>query len=311
MKARKPHLEDIYQSQDQNADQETRPPVRLAEYIQRSLRRQALINLLTGSLTILLTLALAFLIIKTYSVSPERRRGDTLRLLDYAPAYTLPPEDRWVLDYRQAATELDSAHLPQKAPLSVRWVMHAAYHLVSAEVALQVARPAEARVHLQNALRIFPEMTEVHRVLGAALLQQEQFSAAVPVLQQALQEDRSMEVLVNLGAALLNSNQAEEAETMFLAALQEPFAPAAIRKNLALLYKESGQTSQAINQFSLYTAAAPDDLDALRMYNSFLIGLGRPAEALKMLEQHPARHTLPIVLLLARTAADSLSLIHI
>jgi len=104
-------------------------------------------------------------------------------------------------------------------------------------------------------------------------------------LLMAMATDGESATLKNdMGAAYLQQKQLRKAEAQFKAAdqLQPGFAPA--RYNLALCAISRHRPNQAIQLLGQYLAQRPLDTSALRLQSTLLAQLGRPEDALYLLE---------------------------
>lgn len=295
-------LRDIFPAEP---DQEESEPLEtLSDSIEQGLKRQRLYNFLTG------LLAGALLVIVLFAAGMEyfHRRPESApppsRKNPYVAGYTLPVREQWALDYRQTAMA-DGAYSEGAKPLSTKWVKNAAYHLIMGEEALNQNNIDAAETHLTEALKIFPDLQDARRALGAAYLKQQNFNEAVPVLEEAAANDQTLDVMVNLGAAYIGAEQYEDAEEILQKALREYPDVAGVHRNLGLLYQKTHRTEESIAHFKSYFQLEPNDTDLAGQYASFLQSLDRTPEAIRFLEQMQSEDSLQVHLLLARISAEA------
>jgi tetratricopeptide (TPR) repeat protein len=219
------------------------------------------------------------------------------------PAYTLPTDEQWVLEYRKVAVEEDgSARLGPKK-VSTKWIKNTAYHTILGELALRQGELETAQNHFEIALTTFPAITGIRGDLGAAYLKQQHFERAAELLQKALTEGSSVATLNNLGVARLGLGEYEQAESVLRQALQQQPDLSGCYKNLALLYQKTGRTNDAVAAFETYLSANPQDAPLLERYVSYLTQAGRLRDAIGFLEQMDGADPLTVHLLLAEAAA--------
>lgn len=308
MKKRDSDIHDIYlsaEAAEAGPELEAGTAVRISEQFERDIRRHRMISFFSGLLAGGLLLVVTLAAIKDYASQQPEPEPVASKKNTYLAAYTLPSEEQWVLEYRKVAGLSSSEDVPEENLFSTKWIKNAAYHLIMGEQALEVDEPATAQAHLEEALRIFPGIQDVRRALGAAYLKQNNFPKAVEVLELALEEGRSLDVLVNLGAAYIGVGEYERAEELLLQALAMQPDLAGCHKNLALLYKAQERADEAVSHFAAYLSSAPDDVETIGIYTDYLIGLGRTEEAMAVLEDARTENPVSVLLLLARTAARS------
>ncbi len=173
------------------------------------------------------------------------------------------------------------------------------------EQALSLDHPETAQTHFEEVLKIFPDLQDTRRALGLALLKQGKFDAAADTLEQAVREEASFDVLINLGSACIGAGRFERAEAVLHRARSMRPASEGCLKNLALLYKQTGNLRQAEQHFQAYFRHRPDDLEMIRLYTAMLNKANRAEDAIRFLERLSPleRDPAAIPLLLAKTAA--------
>ncbi len=296
-------IRDIYRTKDASSEADATPEHKIAELIERSLRRQQIFNLSAGLLTLALVAILVSAFVNDFLLGPVADvpvRGKSSGV----PAYTLPADEQWVLEYRKVAVEADGSARPGPKKVSTKWIKNAAYHTILGELALRQGELETAQNHFEVALTTFPAMTGIRGDLGTAYLKQQHFERAAEQLQKALTEGSSVVTLNNLGVARLGLGEYEQAESVLQQALQQQPDLSGCYKNLALLYQKTGRTNDAVAAFETYLSANPQDTPLLEHYVSYLTAAGRPRDAIGFLEQMDgATDPLAVHLLLAETAA--------
>lgn len=302
MKKEDTDIHDIYRAKDSSSEEGAVPEHKIAEHIERSLRRQQIFNLAVSVLTFALATVLVFALVKDFllgSVADISVRKKSPGV----PAYTLPADEQWVMEYRQVAVEADSSARPGPKEISTKWIKNAAYHAIMGELALRLGELETAQNHLGAALETFPSMTGIRGNLGTAYLKQQSFKKAEEQLQKALTEDSSVAVLNNLGIARMGLGEYGPAESVFRQALQQQPDLPGCYKNLALLYQKSGRTNDAVAAFEKYLSLNPQDTPMIERYVSCLTEAGRLRDAIGFLERIDGADSLAVHMLLAETAA--------
>jgi len=295
-------LRDIYRVEELKPE-EAVPAWKMSELMQREIRRQWIFNLLAVVLVVVLISALAAALISSFWVAPEEIVS-AARKTPYIASYTLSPDEEWALEYRQVAFQADSSEPPGPKKFSSKWVKNAAYHIIMGEQALRMNDADAAQNHLETALATFPSATGIRRYLGEIYLQKQYFERAVEQLQKALEEERSPDVLNNLGVAYLGIGTYAPAEELLKEALLQRPDCAGCYKNLALLYQKTGNTNETITAFEKYLSLNPQDTRQLENYTAYLAGIGRIRDSIAFLERVEGPDPLAVSLLLAKIAAQ-------
>jgi Tfp pilus assembly protein PilF len=301
MKKKDIDLRDIYHASDMSP--EPVPSIKVAEIIQQELRRQQIFAVSFGLLTIGLAVILLPLIIRDFLPAFEQKpfpQGKKQPL----SAHRLPEDEQWVMEYRQVALQTDSSEPAGAKAVSSKWIKNTAYHIIMGEQALLQGDARTAQNHLKTAADTFPEMTGLNRNLGTAYLKQQDFQKAAELLQKALKEDPSTDVLNNLGVATLGTGDYTQAEPLLLQALQREPELAGCHKNLALLYQETGRTNEASASFEHYFRLNPQDTRLIESYVTYLSGAGRAHDAIDFLDRLQGADRLTTQMLLAKVAAQ-------
>lgn len=294
---------DIYRAAD--APPEAAPVRQLSEMVEREIRKQRLFYLFASLLTLLLLVFLVLVLIYDYLSFLPQPVEPPVKKASFIQLYTLPENERWALEYRQVADIADAGKALGPKTVSSSRVKNSAYHIIMGEQALRIDDLDAAQIHFEKALEIFPGMKDTRRALGTVYLKQQRFGPAAEALQQALEEDPSFDVIVNLGVACIGTGEYSRAEKLLKQALALQPGFAGCYKNLALLYQKTGDTAQAESNFEAYFATRPEDVDMIRIYADYLTGLNRTAASVLFLERMQTTDALPVYLLLAKTAAKT------
>jgi tetratricopeptide (TPR) repeat protein len=275
------------------------------ELLEAALRRYRIQTVCFCSLTIALMFALAGVLFRKPRAAAADAPSASAARRTYVPYYTLPKESLWVISYEREAKDLDLIAATNQ-PLSIEWVKHTAYHLITAQQSLKAEQFDQAIDHFEKALTIFPELHGINSLLGTLYLRQGILDEAVNHLRSAQQEQPDYATLNNLGSALMAAGRMDEAERVLLEAqAQNPDHPATY-KNLALLYRETGQPDPALAGFEEYFARNDQDIAAMKLYAEYLISLDKREQAVRFLNEYSQSHAesgLPLYLLLASVEA--------
>ncbi|MGC1783037.1 MAG: tetratricopeptide repeat protein [Acidobacteriaceae bacterium] len=136
--------------------------------------------------------------------------------------------------------------------------------LFAAQLAAESGNQADAENEYRKALAADPRSIPAAEGLGRALIRQDKFADAEPVLQQALHQESNDPVLLAELAAALAGQGNSEAATAQLEALhrQNPDQPAVTRM-LADLYSSAGASAKAAPLYQQLLAADPRNPDLL------------------------------------------------
>ena len=169
---------------------------------------------------------------------------------------------------KPSAPASDSAATP-KAPEGWK------YELPAAATQRQLARLATSRLSANDWL-----------ILARGLSDKENPQMVLACLRMAMAiGGENAEMKNDLGAVYLQQKRMKEAGAQFRAAeeILPGFAPA--RFNLALCAIAERDPEKAVRLLGQYLGRRPDDIAALRLQSTLLSQLGRPQEALHMLEK--------------------------
>jgi tetratricopeptide (TPR) repeat protein len=128
---------------------------------------------------------------------------------------------------------------------------------------------AGAVAHYQDALRFDPSYLEAHNGLGSALDDQQRYAEAITHYREALRIDPgSAMVHNNLGAALLNLGNVAEAMPQFTEAVRLAPDDVGFRFNAAVVLARAGRGEEAARQAAEVLRRRPDHADARRLLES-------------------------------------------
>lgn len=303
MKKNNTDLQDIYRA-DGKLPEESKPAFKMSEMVEREIRRQRIFGLLVGTISFVLIVGLISALVSNYLFTPEKAAPETVKS-PYIASYTLPENEQWAIEYRQAASQADNSEAAGPKSFSTKWVKNAAYHIIMGEQALRQDDTAAAQIHLESALATFPSLTGIHRSLGGVYLQQKNPAKAAEELQKALKENPSVDELNNLGVAYLRLGEYEPAEKFLQQALQQRPELAGVQKNLAFLYQKTGRTNDAVAAFEKYFRLNPKDTPLIISYAKYLTAAGRTRETIAFLQGLKGADPLTVHLILAKTAAQN------
>ncbi len=149
----------------------------------------------------------------------------------------------------------------------------------------EAGRHEEARVLLQEAVRVAPQSVEARNNLGNAWMKAGHWAEAMQCFEEALglKADEPY-ALNNLGNALLQLGRGTEAIARFEAALRaRPDFPEP-RFNLANTMAQAGRTAEALTHYDFYLRMKPDDVEARNNYAATLQMTRRFDDAITQLE---------------------------
>jgi Flp pilus assembly protein TadD len=146
-------------------------------------------------------------------------------------------------------------------------------------------RLEEARVMLQEAVRLAPDSVEAVNNLGNAWMKAGQWAEATRCFERALAlQPNEPYALNNLGNALLQQGRGPEAVVRFEAALRaKPDFPEP-RFNLANILAQSGREAEALTHYDAYLRMKPADVEARSNYAATLQLTRRFDDAVTQLE---------------------------
>jgi Tfp pilus assembly protein PilF/peroxiredoxin len=146
-------------------------------------------------------------------------------------------------------------------------------------------QPARAKVALERALVLKPDLAEASNDLGALLAQEGDVPAAIERFRAALASAPDYpDALNNLGYALLLTGHEPEARELYEKALKlQPDFPEALN-NLGLLFGRAGELDRAEPFFRDALARRPDYGEAANNLALVLVARGQSDEAVRQLE---------------------------
>ncbi len=141
-------------------------------------------------------------------------------------------------------------------------------------------RIPEAIEHFDQALRINPDLTDAHLNLGIALMRSDRIPEAIAHLQQALRlQPEYADAHLNLGIASYQTGKREEAVEHFQHALRINPDCAEAHCNLGVALKQSGRIPEAIAHYQQALRIKPDYAEAHFNLGNALAQVGRVPEA--------------------------------
>lgn len=304
-------LRDIYQTDHSDDEKDFTPQVaqEIIERRQRDLFRSRMVSMFFGALAIVLSIVLVAVAVRQFLNKKEGPKPVKSPEQTYIPRHSLSSEAAWVINYKRSLGEegLEGIEDPGEKPLSTKWIKKAAYHIIMGQQALAISEPDAALEHFVDAVKIYPDLEGIHRVMGTLYIQKEEYDLAANHLELALEEEENFEVVNNLGTAYIGTENYEAAEKNLLHALElQPENPAC-HKNLAVLYRDMTRTDDARFHFEKYLALRPDDTKTMQTYALFLTKLGLWSEAADFLEQLTEQVTdiAPVYFLLAQVEVQN------
>jgi tetratricopeptide (TPR) repeat protein len=146
-------------------------------------------------------------------------------------------------------------------------------------------RMDEARVLLQEAVRVAPDSIEARNNLGNAWMKAGNWAEAEACFRQALAlQPGEPYALNNLGNALVQLGRPAEAVAQFEAAVRaKPDFPEP-RYNLANTFAQTGRIAEALTHYDAYLLLKPDDAEARSNYATTLQMTRRFDDAVTQLE---------------------------
>jgi tetratricopeptide (TPR) repeat protein len=240
-----------------------------------------------GLVVFVFIVAVAWLLIQNYlSMNPTSREYTARRMLREhtpIPRYGLTLSTDWVLDYDEA--ELDDVPPPEEG-LSTIWLKRAAYHVITAEQAINIQKLDEAETHYRNALEILPDLKGIWQNLGTIQLNRQNYKEAVASFEKAVEEgELTYRLANNLGAACIGAEEYDRAEEWLLRALDLRSEYPESYKNLAILYRKKKDVDSCIHYFERYLDLRPSDLDITQAYALYLTSNAKWRKAAQLLRR--------------------------
>lgn len=247
----------------------------------------------TVSTVVLVVLLLGFLGVLTGIIlyqQRELRRSRTAGEADATPVSLAPaprvgmdvymdPSGHLILDEIEPAVSEEDA-LAGPSALTPKWVMQAAFNLRQAQRAYSEQNWQAALTEYAAAIKILPQLTGVHEIMGLCHLRLREFGEAEKIFSGAAStRTNSPALLNNLGVALLGQNKYDDAEKQFRAAIELQPQYLSARQNLALLYFRANRMAQATEAFDAVLRLDPQNVEASLMYAASLTKVERWADA--------------------------------
>lgn len=258
-----------------------------------------------GGLFIFLSVGLTAITLRTVFDERALRSAAQSEGSIYIPLRTSPAEDPWVASYQPIELADDSS--ASNAPLSVKWIKTAAYHIMEGQNALRGGDRDEALIHFNQSLAIYPDIVEFHYGVALLHVKNEEFEQAASHLEKALDQKETYLIVDQLGATYIHLQNYERAETNLQRALALNPEDPACHKKLGQLYRMMKQDQEAQFYFEKYLDLQPDDFDTLQTYAFYLIELGLKKEAATYLTQltQDVIDVAPIYFILAKLQVEN------
>jgi Tfp pilus assembly protein PilF len=168
---------------------------------------------------------------------------------------------------------------------------------------LRENRPQLALDLFKKAVKEDPKNAYFYKGLGLAYARLNQFDEAVEALRKSLQlNPYYVDVRNDLGTVLVLSGKREEGKAEFLAAFNEPTnpTPEIAARNLGQVFFEERDFASAANWYRTSLARNKDNPDALVGLGEALLALGKPEDAVPVLEagvkEAPANNAVLVLL---------------
>jgi len=150
----------------------------------------------------------------------------------------------------------------------------------------RIGRPQEAIPHLERALRLRPRFAEAHNNLGVALMMTGRAAAGIAEFEESLRlKPGEPMTQYNLGLALASNDRPGDAIAHFEQAvrLQPDYPDAELSWGVAL--KLTGRFPEAVPHFERALQLTPESPNAHTLYGRALADAGRLDEAIAQFEQ--------------------------
>lgn len=183
-------------------------------------------------------------------------------------------------DWSQKNQRAKTMHAPKSAPAATETAA------TEAAAGWTFTLPVEATERQLDRLATSQKIANWWLILARAFTDKENSSIVISCLRMAMAQDgESAEMKNDLGAVYLQQKRMKEAVAQFHAGdqISPGFAPA--RFNLALCALADRDPEQAVRLLGQYLGQRPTDIAALRLQSTLLSQLGRPLDALSMLEK--------------------------
>lgn len=249
----------------------------------KDFNRTKLNNIILGSLVLIISLILVFIIIKKYFDKPEKLIAITPATQGYIPKYTLDNQSKWVMDYDE---NIINSPLKNNDSISLNyyWIKRATYNLILGEKAYEVKDYKNALKYFQNANKIIPELEDLPLWMGMCYLQLKDYEYALDLLNNVDVNNLNKTILNNIGIALTDAKSYELAlQYLNKAIIIDPLYSNP-KKNIAFLYKEMGNSSKAVNFFEKYLDQIPDDYQTRFSLALYLTKISNNALAIEHLK---------------------------
>lgn len=140
----------------------------------------------------------------------------------------------------------------------------------------------EARLHIEHAIRLKPEIADAHSNLGLVLHQLGRSEEALARFERAINlKPRYADALSNKGAVLLDLEQPHLAVDALLAAVDSNPSQLQAHFNLARAYFKLNQYADAVSVLKSLLGRSPLHTDGLMLLGDAFNAMGQPASALQ------------------------------
>lgn len=267
---RRQHLQDIYTTDQKKSDDYT-PQVsaEVLEERKREIRRHRFTSFVLGMTVLIVLVGLAVVVVTKFIDTRKEAAAPSPIAQEYIPRHSLPTESQWVLDLQRNFAD-PTWRGEGERPFNTLWLKKAAFNIIMAEQAVELGRSDEdaysqAAQYYEQALEILPDLEGVRVPLGMVYFKMGKLDKALELLEDAPETDLTYDILNNLGAACIDSEAYDRAEEYLKRSLALRPIYANAMKNLALLYKKTNRTKEAIKAYEQFLDQRP--LDNITRYD--------------------------------------------
>jgi len=267
---RRQHLQDIYTTDQKKSDDYT-PQVsaEVLEERKREIRRHRFTSFVLGMTVLIVLVGLAVVVVTKFIDTRKEAAAPSPIAQEYIPRHSLPTESQWVLDLQRNFAD-PTWRGEGERPFNTLWLKKAAFNIIMAEQAVELGRSDEdaysqAAQYYEQALEILPDLEGVRVQLGMVDFKMGKLDKALELLEDAPETDLTYDILNNLGAACIDSGAYDRAEEYLKRSLALRPIYANPMKNLALLYKKTNRTKEAIKAYEQFLDQRP--LDNITRYD--------------------------------------------
>lgn len=239
-----------------------------------------------GIIVFIFASGVVWLLIQEYlSLQPDRasnKSDEIRRRSSVLSSHQLSILTDWVIDFREPLdTKIEDVEF------NSYWIKRAAYHVINGEQAYRNQDPTAAREQFNKALEIFPDMEGIYYPLGNLALTEEKFEEAIELFEKAAEEQEEMtyNLASNLGAACIGAEKYDKAKDYLSEAIDLQADAAEAYKNMAVLYRKTGEVDAAADYFQKYLDLVPTDMDVIQSYAMYMTAHGRWDKAGELLRK--------------------------